>query len=285
MPIEYIQLALGPIFVAVIAFEYWRRRDRFNGKDSLNNFILAITFQIAEMLSLLLILPLFYWLHQHRLLEIELTAVNLLWAFVLQDFLYYWFHRASHRVHWMWSAHVVHHSSELMNYSTAFRQSLFYPLAGMWLFWSPMVWLGYDPKLVFAIVGLNLGYQFFVHTRWTKRIPIVQFWLNTPSHHRVHHGTNPQYIDKNYAGVLMIWDRLFGTFQAELDEQPVRFGVVGFMEKQRWTVMVTHQWLHMFRQWRQAKGVKAKWLALFGPPTHQRHRTRAEGADAVQPSR
>ncbi|QIZ77061.1 sterol desaturase family protein [Ferrimonas lipolytica] len=269
MPIEYIQLALGPIFISFIAFEYWRHKERYLGRDTFNNVVLAVTFQVAEILSLLAILPLFYWLYQFRWFEIELTPLNLLLAFVVQDFLYYWFHRCSHRVHWLWCAHVVHHSSALMNFSTAFRQSLLYPVAGMWLFWLPLVWLGYDPKLVLAVVGLNLGYQFFVHTKWTGKLPIFQWWFNTPSHHRVHHGRNPIYIDKNYAGVLMIWDRMFGTFQAELKHEPVRFGVIGFMETKRWTVMVIHQWRYMFQQLRRVDGAKAKLKVLFGPPTHQ----------------
>ncbi|WP_156904872.1 sterol desaturase family protein [Ferrimonas senticii] len=266
---EYVQLALAPLYLAIMLWEYWRYPQRYQGRDSLNNLILAGTFQLAEMLSLLAILPLFYLLHQYRLWDIELTPLNLLWAFVLQDFLYYWFHRASHKVHWLWCAHVVHHSSPLMNFSTAFRQSLFYPIAGMWLFWSPMVWLGYDPKLVLAIVGLNLGYQFFVHTRSTAGIPVFDYWFNTPSHHRVHHGRNPQYIDKNFAGVLMIWDRMFGTFQPELAKVPVDFGVVGFMEPKRWTVMVSHQWRYLWQQTIAAPNWRAKLRVLFGPPLHQ----------------
>lgn len=150
-------------------------------------------------------------------------AMSFIALMVLQDFCYYWFHRASHRVRWMWAAHVVHHSSERMNFSTAFRQSLMYPVAGMWLFWLPLVIIGFEPQWITLVVLFNLGLQFFVHTQWVKSLGPLEYVFNTPSHHRVHHGVNARYIDKNYAGVLIIWDKLFGTFEPEIET--VRFGI------------------------------------------------------------
>ncbi|WP_308447582.1 sterol desaturase family protein [Chitinimonas viridis] len=167
----------------------------------------------------------------------------------LQDFLYYFFHRASHRVRWLWASHVAHHSSERLNLSTAFRQSLTYPISGMWLFWLPMAWLGYSPDLVILVVGLNLAYQFFVHTEAIGRLGWLEQVFNTPSNHRVHHARNPQYIDRNYAGVLVIWDRLFGSYVPE-DEAP-RYGIVRQIQSHNPLRLTFHEWGDMFRDaWR-----------------------------------
>lgn len=152
-----------------------------------------------------------------------------------------------------------------MNFSTAFRQSLMYPLAGMWLFWVPLVIIGFEPKWVIFVVLLNLGLQFFVHTQWIRTLGPLEFIFNTPSHHRVHHGTNPQYIDKNYAGVLIIWDKLFGTFEPEIE--PVRYGITKPLHSFNPITVTFHEWREM---WSAAFGkplsVKQRLSVLFSPP-------------------
>ncbi|NMV28320.1 sterol desaturase family protein, partial [Vibrio parahaemolyticus] len=129
------------------------------------NFVLAGLHQATDILTGLLIAQLYLWWFDWRLFDIEMSVSAFLLLVVLQDFFYSWFHRASHRIRWMWAAHVVHHSSERMNFSTAFRQSLMYPLAGMWIFWLPLVIIGFEPKWVVFVVLFNLGLQFFVHTQ------------------------------------------------------------------------------------------------------------------------
>lgn len=147
-----------------------------------------------------------------------------LFAFVAVDFCYYWWHRASHRVNLFWAAHVVHHQSEDYNLAIALRQAVFTPLTSI-PFYLPLVFTGVSPLVFLTCTALNTLYQFWIHTRLIDKLPrwIEAIW-NTPSHHRVHHGINPRYIDRNHAGVFIVWDRLFGTFQAELDE-PI-YGVV-----------------------------------------------------------
>ena len=159
-----------------------------------------------------------------RLFDIELNLWSLLLLFLLQDLCYWLFHFASHHVRWLWASHVVHHSSERLNLSTAFRQSLMYPVSGMWLFWIPMILIGF-PEAVVATVLLSLGFQFFVHTQVVGKLGKLEWIFNTPSHHRVHHASNARYIDRNFAGVLIIWDRLFGTFVEEDLGEPCRFGI------------------------------------------------------------
>lgn len=270
VPVEVILILLSPVFFLFIGYEWYQSARRklaiYQWRDSLANMILAAMHQAGDALSLLLLLPLFYWLHQFAWLDLPFTVLNLLLLFVLQDFLYYWFHRASHRVRWLWASHVAHHSSRLMNFSTAFRQSLTYPLSGMWLFWVPLVLLGFDPKLVLAVVAINLGFQFFVHTRWGKHWGWLGYVLNTPAWHRVHHACNDVYIDKNFAGVLVIWDRLFGSFEPEHDAIPCRFGITEDFESVNPLTITFHEWRRMLTAARDASGVRAKIQVLFGPP-------------------
>jgi sterol desaturase/sphingolipid hydroxylase (fatty acid hydroxylase superfamily) len=167
-------------------------------------------------------------------------------------------------VRWLWASHVAHHSSRLMNFSTAFRQSLTYPISGMWLFWLPLVLLGFEVQLVLAVVAINLAFQFFVHTQSGKHWGILGWVLNTPAWHRVHHACNPQYIDRNYAGVLVIWDRLFGTFVPE--EEVCRYGITDDFQSNNPITITFYEWRKILKLWPQLKGWRNKHKLLFGPP-------------------
>lgn len=264
---EWILLALSPVFLALVALEwrlgFRRRLPWYQWRDTVANAVLALMHQAGELLALLLLMPLYWWLFQHRLFDIPLNAFTLLFAFVLQDFLYYWFHRASHHIRWLWASHIVHHSSRQLNLSTAFRQSLMYPVSGMWLFWLPMMLLGFSPWLVLAVVSLNLAFQFFVHTQAVQRLGWLELIFNTPSHHRVHHAMNPRYIDKNFAGVLIVWDRLFGTFEPEQPDEPCRYGITTDFESYNPLVITFDEWRLMWLDWCQADGWKRKiWVLL-----------------------
>ena len=267
MTIEVILLALSPIFLVFVSVEFIKYRHFYDIKDSMANTALALLHQGADAVSLILLMPLFNWLYEYRVLDIELSVFTVLFAFIFQDFLYYWFHRASHNIHWLWAAHVVHHSSTKMNFTTAFRQSLMYPLAGMWVFWLPMILIGFDPITVLTVVALNLAYQFFVHTQIVKKLGWFESVFNTPSHHRVHHAINREYLDKNFAGVLIIWDKLFGTFVEEDSNKPCKYGIVGQLNSNNPVTITFHQWWHLIKQTYTAKGFKAKLSILFGYPT------------------
>lgn len=282
VPVEAILIILSPLFFLFIGLEWYLSAKRnlglYQWRDSLANVVTAALHQAGDALSLLILLPFFFWLHQFALFDIPFNALNLFLLFILQDFLYYWFHRASHRIRWFWASHVAHHSSRLMNFSTAFRQSLTYPISGMWLFWLPLIWLGFETKLVLAVVAINLGFQFFVHTRAGNHWGWLGLVLNTPAWHRVHHACNDVYIDKNFAGVLVIWDRLFGTFEPEHAEIPCRFGITGDFESVNPLTITFHEWRNLWADARQSRGLAGKVSVLFGPPkTEQPH--------AVQESR
>lgn len=267
-------MALAPIFFLCIAAEYGLGQRRGKLPDSAQyylpevacNFVLAGLHQAADILTGLLIAHFYLWMFDWRLFDIEMSVLTFLLLMLLQDFFYYWFHRASHRIRWMWAAHVVHHSSERMNFSTAFRQSLMYPLAGMWLFWLPLVIIGFDPKWVVFVVLLNLGLQFFVHTQSIRSLGPLEWVFNTPSHHRVHHGVNRQYIDKNYAGVLIIWDRMFGTFEPEIET--VRYGISKPVNSFNPIKVTFAEWKDMFNEVRRPNLTwQQRWRCLFAPPS------------------
>ncbi len=265
-PVELILLALSPLFVICVALEYMRAKQYYKIKDSLNNSVLALLHQGVDAFCLVLLMPFFYYLHQYAVFDIKLTWWTLLIGFVVQDFLYYWFHRASHNIHWFWLAHVVHHSSTYMNFTTAFRQSVLYPIVGMWLFWLPLILIGFSPELVFAIVAINLAFQFFVHTQTIGHLGWIEYIFNTPTHHRIHHAINKPYIDKNYGGVLIIWDRLFGTFAPYQAEIKIRYGIIGTLPKDNPLSTNFSPVKQLVRKLKQRNGMKQKLKVLFGYP-------------------
>ena len=193
------------------------------------------------------------------------------WAWVaiffLDDFIYYWFHRISHECRFWWAAHVNHHSSQEYNLSTAVRQSWTSVIVGTWMPWIPFAFLGFPPTMILAQQGFNLFYQFWIHTEVVQRMPAwFEYLFNTPSHHRVHHASNPRYLDRNYAGVLMAWDRLFGTFVAERDEEPPRYGIVKNIATFNPIRIAFHEWAAIVRDVADAQSIREAAGAVFGPP-------------------
>jgi sterol desaturase/sphingolipid hydroxylase (fatty acid hydroxylase superfamily) len=165
--------------------------------------------------------------------EIRLTTIptgvqhwpSLIVLFVLVDLAFYVEHRSSHRIRFLWASHSVHHSSEKMLVTTAYRLTWTPTLSGVFAFYLPIVWIGYNPAWVYGMASGSLAYQFFVHTELVPRVGWLEWVINTPSAHRVHHASNPEYLDKNYGGVLLIWDHLFGSYQAERPDIPIRYGL------------------------------------------------------------
>ncbi|MDB5281990.1 MAG: sterol desaturase family protein [Bacteroidota bacterium] len=216
------------ILIVVEAIWSWRRdRENYDLKESLTNTsILAgyITSKIvtaAYQLAILTFFSSFAFYH----FQPGISAIIL--SFLATDFLYYWYHRASHTIQFFWAFHVVHHSSTSMNLTAAYRINWFSAFITPYFF-IPAALLGLPPLYIAISVSLNLLYQFFMHTEAVGKIPLIEGIIDTPSAHRVHHGSNAAYIDKNYGGVFMIWDRLFGTYQPETE--PVKYGITtGFV--------------------------------------------------------
>ena len=183
--------------------------------------------------------------------------------FFVDDLAYYIFHRVSHESRLFWNFHVVHHSSEQYNLSVAVRQSWF---SGMlhWIFYAPVMLLGFAPWMFALMHGFNLIYQFWIHTKTVKRLGPLEWVFNTPSHHRVHHGVNEQYLDRNYAGVLIIWDRLFGSFIEE-EEEP-RYGIIKPLKSYNPLWINTHGWVEMWHAIKRQVGFRAKLRCVFASP-------------------
>ncbi len=297
MNVQLILLALGPIFVLFIALEfaYLRKQNKksqqatlssaqYSWSDTLSNGTLALMHEASDALcSVLFIMAAYGLLFEHRLFEIENSFLSFVVLFLLQDLFYYAFHRGSHKIRWMWASHVVHHSSETLNLSTAFRQSLTYPISGMWLFWAPIVWLGFEPELVVTVVLLSLAYQFFVHTQLVGKLGFLEGFMNTPSHHRVHHAKNPEYIDQNYAGVLIIWDKMFGTFVEERDNTPCEYGITRQVKGHNPLMLTFHEWRDMFKDaFAKNKTLGQRLKHFWGTPDWQPNR-QVENEDSPAP--
>lgn len=270
---ELLLLGLAPVFLSCIAWEAWylaRKRPGaglYAWPDTLCNAALALMHQGADKLAWLVAIPVYAYVYRHwRIVSWQPGWGAWLVLFVAQDFLYYVFHRVSHRVRWLWAAHVVHHSSERLNLSTAFRQSLMYPVAGMWVFWIPLALIGFTPMQIVAIVLVNLAFQFFVHTQIVGKLGWLEYVLNTPSIHRVHHARNDRYIDRNYAGVLVIWDRLFGSYVEEDANDPPEYGIVEPLHSFNPLKATFHEWLSMARDFARMRDWRSRFAALFAPP-------------------
>jgi sterol desaturase/sphingolipid hydroxylase (fatty acid hydroxylase superfamily) len=271
---ELLLMALAPLFFLCIFLEWYfgdlrhklPKSAAYDLPQVLCNFGLSAMHQGSDIIAGLFISSAYLWFFGWRLFDIEPSIISFLLLMLAQDFCYYWFHRCSHRIRYMWAAHVVHHSSESMNFSTAFRQSLMYPVAGMWVFWLPLVIIGFSPNMVIFVVLLNLALQFFIHTQAVRSLGPLEWVFNTPSHHRVHHGRNPQYIDKNYAGVLIIWDKLFGTFEPEVET--VEYGITKPVNSFNPITVTFSEWRDL---WREATApemtLKQRFSVVFSPPT------------------
>lgn len=267
----------APIFVVVFAIEYRVMRGRglratYDWRETLANISLGGAYQTADMIAhVLFVGAIAIFVYDHRLFDIPVNAWTIVPIFVAVEFCYYWFHRTSHRVRWFWSAHVVHHSSERMDLSTALRQSVLYPLTGWWLFFLPLVWLGVPPAVVFVLYGVDLFYQFFVHTESVGRLhPVLEFLLDTPSNHRVHHGRNPAYIDRNYGGVLIVFDRMFGTYVPETERPD--YGIVRQVRSCNPVRLSLHEFADMWRDAARPGRIGTRVRHLWSPPEWTRPR-------------
>lgn len=224
-------------------------------------------------------LMLFAW--QNRVWDLGVSVGTLVLAMVAKDFVYYWVHRFQHRIRWCWANHVIHHSSTGYNLSTALRQPWFSVTTGTYLLGVPVIMLGVHPGLYAFAGGLNLFYQFFVHTQEVGKLPRwVENVFNTPSHHRVHHATNPRYLDTNYAGILIIWDRLFGTFAEEDAAEPCTFGIVSNLPSQNPFYVATHEYAAIARDITQP-GLTAleRFRYAFAPPGYSHDGSRLSTAE------
>ena len=251
-PVVYAVPAFILLLIVEMIVSLRADKSRYEARDTLTSLMLGTGSQVAGALVGAAVVGMAVWVYQFRLFDIGIEFSRWWWAwilcFFLDDLAYYAFHRSAHRVRWFWASHVIHHSSQHYNLSTALRQTWtgFFSLG--FIFRLPLFLIGFPPAMVFFCAGLNLIYQFWIHTEAIKRLPKwFEAVMNTPSHHRVHHGVNPRYLDANYAGVFIIWDKMFGSFVAERDDEPVRYGIVKQLGSFNIVWAAVHEWVGIAR--------------------------------------
>jgi sterol desaturase/sphingolipid hydroxylase (fatty acid hydroxylase superfamily) len=207
----------------------------------------------------------FFFLYEHRIMDISMTMGTWLALFFGVEFSYYWFHRASHRVRWLWATHAVHHSATHFNLAAAVRLGWTGQLTGAFVFFLPLAWIGFHPLAITAMIGLGLLYQFFLHTAISANFGSLEWVFNTPSHHRVHHASNEACLDKNYGSILIIFDRMFGTF-AGAPPESLRFGLKGHEPSNNPFRIAFGEWACLISDIRNTKGLKNRLKTIFGAP-------------------
>lgn len=276
----------APFFALTIALEWWGvRRGKLAGhyetKDALTSMLLGLGNLVTDIAFGFISVAILLWVWQFRIADWGVSIPIILLALLAQDFIYYWKHRAAHRIRWFWTAHVVHHSSEEYNLSTALRQPWNNHFTGFVMLSAPLVLLGIHPFLLAFVGALNLVYQYWVHTQAIDKMPNwFEAVFNTPSHHRVHHGTNPQYLDSNYAGILIIWDKMFGTFVPEDAQTDIKYGLVtNFGTHNLIKIAFTEMWGAVKDVFGPNRTVAQRLAYLYRPPGYSHDGSRLTSED------
>ena len=261
-----------PFFVFAMLLEFFvasaKNIKSYTAKDSFSSIAMGLGNVFIGFVSKLFVFAALYFVYENlRIFTIPITWWSFIILFFLDDFSYYWFHRTSHENRFFWASHVVHHSSKHYNLSTALRQTWtgsFYSFI-FWL-WLPLI--GFHPGMIIFQMSISLLYQFWIHTELIQKMPKwIELFFNTPSHHRVHHGSNPIYLDKNHAGILIIWDKLFGTFQPELKSEKVQYGLVVNIKTYNPIFIAFNEWGALFKDLNTKNiSVKDRIKYLYKPP-------------------
>lgn len=270
---QWLILVSTPIYLVLIVGEIilsqWGHRQWYNKKDSLTNFWLMCCNGALDLGFRVVSLAVLDFFYQRAIGTV--SPIWLYWVLLVlaEDFMYYWLHRFDHNIRLFWAVHVTHHSSEKMNFTVGFRSSVFQPLY-RFVYFIPLAFLGFAPIDIAFVYAATQIWGIFVHTESIGKLGWLEWVMVTPSHHRVHHGSNPKYLDKNMGMFLIVWDRLFGTFQQELpaqEYQPIRYGLTQNLGTHRLPKVIFHEWQSM-RQDLKRPGLswKQKWQYIFGLP-------------------
>lgn len=262
---EQVNILLALIGADIALAVFLGKKHIYQASDSFVSITLGLAYAAALLVVAGVVLAAYGWVYQYRLIDLDWQSsiVTLLGAYVLVDFAFYCYHRTIHMVRFGWAAHVVHHSSQFFNVGTALRSSIAEaPLEP--LFIVPLALLGMDPVVLVGAISINHLYQYWLHTQHVSKLGPLEWILNTPSHHRVHHGSNIQYCDKNFGGTFIVFDRLFGTFEEEKEE--VVFGILHPVTSRNPLWVTVHEWAAIIRDLSTARSFSDIMGFLFGPP-------------------
>ena len=260
-------VALG-LMALELGYGWFRHSPVYDLRETAASLVIAVGNKLLRLATAGLIAFPLQWAWQHRLFDIPMKGpVAIVTLFLAVELAYYWHHVAMHRVRWFWATHRVHHSATRMNFSAAIRLGWGGDIAGGFLFYLPLAWLGFPPLAIGAALGLGLHYQFFLHTTLVPKLGPLEWLLNTPLHHCVHHAVNDACLDKNFGSTLIVYDRLFGTFAEAPRDEPLRFGCKGTdVPPHRPLAVVTAGWLDIGRRLHRATSWRAAAEAVFGRP-------------------
>ncbi|HZD94701.1 MAG TPA: sterol desaturase family protein [Candidatus Sulfotelmatobacter sp.] len=261
-----IHLAI-PAFIALLVLEAVldaiMRRDLYELKDTAASLSMGLGNVLAGLLNKALVFAIFTGVYRFAIFNIGYQWWAWLVLFFADDFTYYWFHRVSHECRLFWASHVIHHSSQRYNLGTALRQTWTGGFMSF-VFWLWLPLIGFPPVMVLTMQAVSLLYQFWIHTELVRNMGPLELVLNTPSHHRVHHGSNERYLDRNHAGSLIIWDRIFGTFEPE--DEKVVYGLTKNINSYNPFRIAFHEWIDIWKDLRHAANWKQRLFYIFGPP-------------------
>jgi sterol desaturase/sphingolipid hydroxylase (fatty acid hydroxylase superfamily) len=261
-------IVLAMIFVEIL-ISNWQQKNYYKTQDTLCTIGLLAGNIIVAFSIKGLILALHFYLYQYKIFELSgMLPLWLFWilTFVVIDLVFYIYHRMSHRIRFLWAIHLSHHSSEEMNFAVSFRQAWFGPISKI-PFFMVLPLLGFDPTIIAAAGVISTLWGIVGHTQIIGKLGFIEWVFNTPSHHRVHHGSNKQYIDKNYGNLLIIWDRMFGTFEPE--EEPVKFGLVNNVNTYNPAKITFMAWSSMIDDIKQKKNFSEMLSTIIEPPSTQ----------------
>ncbi|HVX27956.1 MAG TPA: sterol desaturase family protein [Parafilimonas sp.] len=270
---QWLILISTPIYFIIIGLELilsnLSHRKAYTLKDSFTNLYLMLLNSGIDLLFRLVYVAILQYFFLHAVMHWQNAFTYWLILLLAEDFVYYWLHRFDHEIRFFWATHVTHHSSEELNFSVGFRSSVFQPLY-RFIYFIPLAWLGFKPLDIVFMYSATQIWGIFVHTKMIKKMGWLEYILVTPSHHRVHHASNPKYLDKNMGMFLIVWDKLFGTFQAELPDseyQPIKYGLTKNIEKPNAVNIVFHEWKQMWKDVFQKNiTLRQRMGYLFGPP-------------------
>ena len=262
-----------PVYVIIIGLElllsHLQHRKLYSWKDTVSNVYLMLLNATIDLSFRVIYVAILVHVFDHQLFSWKMGVSYWVMLLLAEDFIYYWLHRFDHEIRLFWAVHVTHHSSAHMNFTVGFRSSVFQPLY-RFIYFIPLAWLGFKPLDIVFIYSATQIWGIFVHTDLIRKMGWLEYVLVTPSHHRVHHASNPKYLDKNMGMFLIVWDQLFGTFQPELaDEeyQEKKYGLTKPLEKPSPVNLIFHEWLEIRKDLcRRDISWREKWFYLFGPP-------------------